>query len=258
MKITALLFVLTLFSSCSTLNKISQTIDSDPTKFDPDKIYRYDMLLTVNGVTYEGMGVLPNMDSFDATVWSRGPLDLFVLQTCARHWTKESAWDVPVEVRGFLGWGSRKIVDKRKISFTYRETDLERKMIECPMRLEGWDKYKGKHSFGWYDFEDDKDTLPAYISCNGETRKDKGVGWCQVKTGIPIAIQFEQVVNTYTKCIVDEVWEKINEDTYKHVGQRKEFKTPKGLCIFYSVDPLSKKSHRVTTHGYEVDPIRGD
>ena len=147
MIVKILISVLFILSSCGSLIKF------DPTQIDPKKKYRKDMIVTVDGVVYEGFGVLPQKSTpYKFHVEARGDLDLFTLGTCVKELPKEKAWGNVKTKVPFLFW-NREITSKREVEFEYSRDDLERRKSICRMELVGINATLGKHSFATFDFE---------------------------------------------------------------------------------------------------------
>lgn len=215
---------------------------------DEDIVYRRDIIIAVNGRVGEGVLVLPQAPKYDFTIEARGDLDLFVLTSCNREWTKEKAWNVSEVAKiGWFGWGERKITKKRQVSFTYIPDTLE-KNEACPLWLGGFDQ-NGKHSWGFVDFEGTVDTLPARVHCNGETTRDNGVSVCQSKEGLIQGVEFETEVIATTEpptCELDNTR-----------GIYFEFGLARGECTYlFKTIAKPRKSFRLTTIGYQKIRIR--
>jgi hypothetical protein len=205
------------------------------------------MIIEVNGLVGEGVLVVPKSRKYDFEVEARGDLDLFVLTSCNRDWTKESAWNVTIEKKGFLGWGTRKIKDKRKVEFSYLPDKLEREGT-CPVWLGGFEQQKGRHSWGFIDFKSESETLPATIYCNGETLHEVGVSVCQARNGLVQGIEFETevVVAPDDSCSIG-----------KSRGTYFEFPIRKGECTYvFRTIKKPRQDHRFTTIGYQKILIR--
>ena len=199
------------------------------------------MLITIDGVTAEGVLVVPQKDVSKMIIVAQGDLDLFTFQTCHREEIAEDAGNV-VERRGLF---RRKIVKKREIELEYRPNFIE-KSGGCPVYVGGFEQEKGRHSWGIVDFETSDSTLPADVFCNGEGKKSKGVAICQSRVGLIQAIKFSSPVKVKHTPACDIG---VSEGTYF------EFPIVKGQCVYAFYNP-DKKIHRLTTIGYEQIPIR--
>jgi len=210
--------------------------------------YRKDMLITVNGTTFEGMGVVEAAPTYNFHVESRGQLDMFLFSSCNREWMKERAWNVQKKVSsGLFGWG-RKLKDQTK-EVTFQYTPIEQiEKTYCPVFLAGADKDKGKHSWGFVDFRTLNMTLPARLECNGEIENSIGVGICQSRKGKTQVIEFaeEVIVSPDGSCELG-----LNR------GKRFEFILPGNLCVYrFMRIKLPYLEFRLTTFGYDSIPIR--
>lgn len=237
-KLILLLFLLIMvqfMSSCSTIPDVKQNLETN-------KFYKRDMVITVNGVTVEGVGVFKQAEVYNFEVEARGDLDLFVLESCHRSMEKEKAWNVKKEVR--RGLWKKKITDKRSVKFTYIPTEVE--MGYCPIRLGGYEKNLGRHSWGFVDFEDSVDNLVADLRCNGDFEETRGSSVCQSRRGFIQEIEFERkvLVDSSPECMKDLPKE----------GTKFQISLPLGECVFVFMN--KKGSHRLTTLGYEDILIR--
>jgi len=211
-------------------------------------LYKRDMIITANGKTFEGMGVVPSAEKYEFHIESRGKLDMFLLSSCNRDWVKEKAWNVKKTVSsGLFGW-SRKIKDQtREITFSYTPiNEIERGY--CPIWLGGFEKKQGRHSWGFIDFKDTMMNLPAKIECNGEVRSAKGVGVCQSRVGKIQAIEFweEMVVSPDTECSLG-----------KMRGRRFEFELKPNYCTYlFKRIKEPQLEFRLTTFGYDKILVR--
>ena len=241
----AILIVAALFfmaTGCDTLNKSPQQVLST------DAIYKRDMIITVNGVTEEGVLVVQNQPVNKFHVTSRGDLDMFSLNSCAGEETKEKAWNVTETVKsGLFGWGSKKIDKKREVTFDYSHPDYIQDPAGCPVQLAGFDM-KGKHSWGFVDFKRPTDTLPGKIGCNGTSKDFEGVAACQARTGLLQVLEFSEQVM-------------VSPDKGCEIGVPKggkfQFPMPKGICV-YRFETVKEpiKVGRVTLIGYDNILIR--
>lgn len=211
-----------------------------------DKFYKRDMIVTINGTTYEGVAVAPKASKYDFHIEARGDLDMFIMSSCHKEEQKERAWNVKKTVKsGLFGWGRKKIDLKREVKFSYHPNSLERDG-DCTMELGGFENRKGRHSWAFIDFESDKYKLPATMNCNGRVIKSKGTTVCQSRNGLIQDITFaeEVLVADNNECGI-----------ISKKAKRFEFSLPKGKCsaIFGT---KSGKFHKLTLLGYESILIR--
>ena len=210
-------------------------------KLDPDMIYKKDMVVTVDGVTSEGILVVPQKDIHNIHIKAQGDLDLFTFTTCHREEIAEDVSNV-TETRGFF---RRKIEKKREVKLDYRPAKIE-KMGACPVQLGGYEEGKGRHSWGFIDFESPSTTLKGKLYCNGSESLGATVTACQSRAGLIQAIEFEE-----------EVFVAPTEGC--EIGYTKgtffKFQIKKGQCV-YAFMNKKLEVHRLTTLGYEIVPIR--
>ena len=232
------LLLILLLSGCSTTKpppKPHQYLDNT-------KIYKRDMILSVDGQHGEGILVVEKKPTHNFIVTSRGQLDMFTLETCHREWTKERSWNVEVP-SGIFGWG--RTISQDKIQFNFIQTDLEKG--DCIMELGGYEAKGGRHSWALIDFQDEIDTLPAKIFCNGQLIESKGVSICQSKQGLLQKIEFENETLMESS---------VNCRMKKNQGKEFEFLTKKDRCMYHFLDTKTERTHRLTTFGYEGILIR--
>ncbi len=235
------ILALLLLISCTAL-------DTKPTqKLALETTYKRDMVVTVNGVTEEGVLVVPMRGMNEIKVQARGDLDMFSLQTCHREWAKEKAWNVTEKIKsGLFGWGSRAITDKRKVEFVYSPVRGIEDMGACPLQLSGYAK-AGQHSWAFIDFKTDSFSLQGNLLCNGTTTIFDGVGACQARKGLIQVMSFR-----------NEVF--MSPDPGCEIGPTfgKEFSFPinSGICVYRIKDRMTGAIGKVTLIGYDSILIR--
>lgn len=237
MKLLILLFLF----SCGSAQKILP-------KLSPDSFYKRDMIVTINGETFEGVGVTKEADKYDFHVEARGDLDMFIMTSCHKEETKERAWNVKKKIRsGLFGWGSKKIDLKREVKFTFHPNSIERDG-DCTIGFGGYEaSAKGRHSWAFVDFESEKYKLPAKVNCNGREIKSSGTTVCQARQGLIQDIEFneETIVADNNSCGIV-----VNK------SKKYEFAVPLRKCVAIFMGVQSKKIHKLTLVGYEKILIR--
>ena len=225
-------YAVTILSSCS--QPVIQ-------KLNPDVVYKKDMVITIDGKVGEGVVVVPSKELHDLHIIAQGDLDLFTFTTCHREEVAEDASNV-TERKGIF---KKKIEKKREIKLQYKPNLIE-KTGACPVQLGGYEEEKGRHSWGFIDFETSDAVLDATLFCNGQTINSNGVSVCQSRAGLIQAIEFkEEVFIAPTKgCEIG--YEK---------GTFFKFPIRKGQCV-YAFMNKKMEIHRLTTLGYEIVPIR--
>lgn len=233
-------FIGLVVSGCESLTTV-------PTqKLSNDVIYRRDMIITVNGVTREGVITMPMLDKNKVHIEAAGDLDLFAMYNCAGEWVKPKAWNVTTTVRsGLFGWGTKTIDMKRQVDFEYIPQGLER-LGACPLMLEGRSK-DGKDSWGFIDFQTDSFKLQGVITCNSAVRPFEGVEACQTRAGLYQQLKFDEDVflSPDPGCELD-----------KTDGREFTFKMPSGMCVYRIKAKESGKLGKLTLIGYSGILIR--
>lgn len=223
------IFTVFLISGCTSV----------PQKLDGKIFYKRDMIIKVNDYKAEGVLVVPRSSRYKFDIKARGRLDLFTFTTCHREQTKENA--------GEQGWFS----DKSRRQLTYRPVPIERAALICPIQLGGFERIKGRHSWGFVTFEHPSLRLQGMVSCNGLHYNAHGVSACQTKAGLIMEIKFaEKVLPPAPK---DSCVALTSKD-----GMTYQFKVPKGECSFrfMAIKGEKERMHRLTTLGYEKILIR--
>ena len=208
------------------------------------------MIVSVNDISFEGMGVVQSADKYEFHIEARGDLDMFILSSCNRDWTKEKAWNVKKKVKsGLFGWGRKLKNQTREIKFEYEPIE-EIERTYCPIWFGGYEKEKGRHSWAFVDFRTADLILPARLECNGEVENIKGVGVCQSRKGKTQVIEFEDemVVSPETRCDIGD-----------NRGTRFEFTLKSDFCVYRFKRLRSPHlEFRLTTFGYDKILIRED
>jgi len=246
MKKVLVCLLLVLLAACGSTSKIPRQ------NLEKGVAYRRDMMINVNGKTFEGMGVIDSADLYNFHVETRGEIDLFILSSCNRDWTKEKAWNVKMKVKsGLFNWG-RKLVDKkREIKFDYEPIE-EIERTYCPIWLAGAEEKKGRHSWGFIDFRTADMILPARLECNGEVLNSKGVAACQSRTTLTQVVEFE------SEMLLDS-YNAANSECKLEIdrGNRFEFQIRPGNCVYrFARIREPNLEYRLTTYGYRKILIR--
>lgn len=206
-------------------------------QLDPKIYYRRDMQIKVNG--FQGLGVLvvPKADMYKFDIKSSGKLDMFTLSTCHREQTQEKA--------GRKTWFG----NKKRRKFEFIPAPIEAESTSCPVEIGGYEARKGRHSWAIIEFEHDKMTLPALLSCNGSITNTRGVSICQSFDGSLQEISFSEEVIVAKKNVCIELTSPDNKVF--------RFKMPNRECTFRFVTKSGvPKWHRLVTIGYEKILVR--
>lgn len=213
---------------------------SIPQKLDPDKFYKRDLPFCVSDIgCYEGTAVIPKKDFYAFEVAPKGDasVDMLVLDSCHREFTKEGSEKT---VLGFFG----KIFGKKKEGYQIQYMPIPgiEDDGDCTIRINTFEKDKGRHAWAVIRSQHEKYQLPATIYCNGEVRNEYGVSLCQSKAGLTQKIEFPEKVQIITdeKC---ELPKKSPSGGY-------EWKITHGECG-YTVRGESGRIHDLLTIGFE-------
>jgi hypothetical protein len=216
--------------------------DGAPVLGDPAVVYRYDMMVKIDGKLHEGTAVVPVKGSYQVHVQAAGPLSAFFLRTCAGEEVTPKAWNVEGSERWLIF--KRKIEKKREVIFEHRPTAREVESY-CPLQLVGLDEEGGQDSRAMIDFQTPQELLAATVNCNRSEYESTGVTLCQSKEGSITKISFQEKVTLKpSSCPIDAPTE----------GNEFEFSMPLGECVF-TFEGLGGK-HRLTTLGYNQVMMR--
>lgn len=220
-----LLFLLLV--SCTEVNPIADTSVN----------YRRDVKILFEGQEHFGVAVLPARDRYNFELTFAGELDLFTLKSCHRQVTQEDAG------------GGRIFGKKNKVSFSYVPVDPIETKEMCTVEIEGHEAGKGRHSWGFLDFETALETLPGLVICNGVRRQYQGVSVCQSLAGL-----IQNVI--FTRPVKVHVGEGCPDAKTKD-SQSFQIKPASGRCV-YSFRAISdpKDWHRHVTFGYDQILVR--
>ena len=140
------------------------------------------MIIEMAGYKSIGSLVVPRAPNYKFNIESMGKLDLLEFQSCHRVDVKEKAGN-----KGIFGNSNKTNVDYTPVQGIEDDGN-------CDVILSGY-SIKGKHSFGFISFENDRYKLPALVKCNGSTYNSNGVTICQAKEGLIQQIEFTSEVD---------------------------------------------------------------
>lgn len=204
----------------------TQQITIDP----PLYKYRANMQISVDGQTFDGMGVA-SQGTKDISIVSQAALDLLRITTCHRDFTVEK-----VDQGWFGGSG-------KKYTYHFQPTEKEMNSV-CPMYIQAISK-ESVTDWGYLAFRTDE-KMQATMDCNGTQTRNWGISVCQTKSGLDQIIRFDQPV-------------KFAAEPECHVTQTtpQEFvvRGTDGFCLAEFTD--GKIWHRLILLGYQSVLIRG-
>lgn len=211
-----------------------------PQRLDPEKFYRRDLPFCAEDIgCFEGVTVLPKKSFYKFDIQPKGPadIDLLLATTCHREDSFEKTDS---------GW----FIFKTKKRFQYLYSPVQG--IEddgiCPLRINVFEKDKGRHSWSLVYFENPRFELPATVTCNGTKATYNGVSVCQSKVGLVQRIDFGRVVE----------WGSVNEMCAKPRRVQQglyELAFNKGECNYVIRDEFNNY-HHFGTVGYDGVLIR--
>lgn len=201
-------------------------------------IYQYDLIGTVNGYAFSGVGVIPySPTGYDMKIMSKVNVDMLTIQTCSQDFSAQSAIE--------LGW----FQSKKGYEYKWTQNDIE-KSGSCVVRLGAYNKPDVTQSaWGFLDFEDPSITMPALITCNGSQVYANGVSVCHNKIGLLGAIKFtsEMKWDSNGKCALTTTDNMLF--TYS---------MPSNECSIRFMETHSpNRMHRMTLVPYNSTMIRG-
>jgi len=194
-----------------------------------EKLYRKDMEIQANDYKGHGVLVVPSETKYKIKIKALGNLDLFTFQSCHREITQEDAG----KKGGFLGIGR----DKKLAQLEFAPSKgIEDKGV-CPIDIGGYEKKKGRHSWGAIILENSKFTLPSVTKCNGQTTQYRGTSACQSRAGLIQRIEFTVPIdyNLDPSCQYEGV-RLTNERIF-------QYQIPEGQCVTYFREKDGKKRY---------------
>ena len=222
-------------SACSSAVLNPQLSDSDPSK-----IYKYDFSGSVNGISFDGVGVIPAANKYTLDVESKVDVDLLTISSCHRNFSAESVINTP-------GWFQK----RRGYSYEYDPAPGIEDVGSCLVRVGSYNKSQGQDGWGVIDFETSDATLPADNQCDGILTHSNGVSICQSLFGLKQVLTFPVPVKlaANAQCQIDSPQD----------GKTWVYAIPRGECVmaFQELQP-PYRLHRHTTIGYTDILIRGN
>lgn len=205
----------------------------------PTTSFKYDLHGDVNGIPFNGVGVIPRAESYKINIKSDADMDLLTVTSCHRdesfQGSKPQWWEQP----------------KRSFTYVYTPSKGIEDEGSCLVRLGSYNKSGDPNAWGLLDFESPEATLPATQKCNGLTEKAKGASICQSRSGLIQDITFDGPV--LVSDLADQKCKGTSKDKLTW-----EYVVPEGECV---VDYMEiAKPHRIHRHssvGFKQIQIRG-
>ncbi len=212
-------------------------------------VTKYDLSGTVNGIPFDGIGVIPPAKSYKFRIESKQDVDLVTITSCHRDFSRESVIDV--------GWFKK----NRGFEYVYTPAPGIEDTGQCLIRLGVYNKsVPNQNAFAILDIRTPTETLPARNICDGANGEAGGVSMCQSKVGLIQRLVFPVLVtslspDTAPDSIADKP--KICVGTWLDASTW-EYKLGTGECYMAFME--SSKPHRFHRHtaiGYTKVEIRG-
>lgn len=217
-------------------------------------IYRHDLVVDINGVRINGVGIAPRLGRNNVTVYPPGKVDRIMWRTCSQ----EQVIDKPTVSKIDNGWFAK---DTPYVNFTFDTSYGLDDVNSCGLKIEVLEEKKRRNGFALVEFPDAREefALITDLNCNGEFSQRAGVNICQSAAGLFQKIVFNVPVLQLGKpahelCDVMKPY-KNDETTYV-------FKMPAEECVYNFVSdqlaPNGKRMiFRLTTIGYtDVPPMK--
>lgn len=214
-------------------------------KLDPSINYQRDITFHVSFLKNKtwspeylinGMGVMPEADSYKIKVLPPGKADMITVTSCHRE---EKMANPPKD-------GTFKNTYTFQIDLVQ---GLESKRT-CPIDVGVYEKEAGRHGWATLAIETQRERLPAMTKCNGRVKQYNGVSVCQAKSGLLQKYEFKTpvAVATIPGCYIPEPKD----------GMNYEFVMPSGSCTIYFVERKNPDNiHQANLFGFDTIPIRG-
>lgn len=187
--------------------------------------YKADMIMTIDGKTFDGMAVTKLDGEKTITVYSKARADVLIVHTCHRYEKFENL----------------KTTDFR---YTYKPTAKELEG-RCPIYIEAYDK-SGLTDWGYIAFRNDEE-LPASVECNGTNWKFAGFTVCQTQAGLEEAIHFSSPIRKFEASENCNLKQRSDKDF--------DIKPALGFCNATFTDGTNW--HAATFLGFEQAFVRG-
>jgi len=196
-------------------------------KLDPKTIYRYDLPITVNGISNSnGHVVAEKARKYAIEVRSVTKAEIITLTSCHRHLVFEKP--------------------KKVFKYVYRPAKGIEDIGACPVTLRALDRKGGRHGFAFLDFLNNAHYIAGHLKCNGVDMWHKGVSSCQTKAGLIIDIGFPVRMVASSECEIERV------------GKKFRIYAEKGMCMYLFKEFGRSKLHRLTVLGYEDIILEAD
>lgn len=146
--------------------------------------YKRDLKMTINGITYEGIGVVPKASNYQIRIESIGDISLALFKSCAREDSGTPEKSGPFQFKG-----------KKVIEYTYIPRESLEDGDTCPLKIETYDSNNLQNAWGVLEFTHPIFGLPFSVDCNArEIKSTNGASICQTKQGLITQLKLPQAV----------------------------------------------------------------
>lgn len=181
---------------CSTLSNDVQTVLQDarqPATETPLYVYRADLQITTDAVTFDGVGVTSARSvAMDINVVSQINLDRVEVETCAREDVCENGKPCNGNFTIDDGWFG---TSGKSMTYHYLPSPDE-SVGSCPIYFRVYAK-TDLAAWGFLAFRAPTETLPGHMVCNGVSWNFAGHSMCQTKAGLIQRITFDQPIDDF-------------------------------------------------------------
>lgn len=188
--------LLPLFLGCSTLTTEVETVMQDarqPATETPLYVYRADLQITTDTVTFDGVGVTTaRSTSMDIDIVSQINLDRVEVETCAREDVCENGKPCNGNFSIDQGWFG---TSGKHMVYHYLPSTLESKGT-CPIYFRVYAK-TDLAAWGFLAFRSAQENLAGKMVCNGVSWSFAGHSMCQTKAGLIQTLSFDQPIDDY-------------------------------------------------------------
>lgn len=221
-KVAVTVMVTVFFVSCFDIPEPKQELK-------PDVFYRRQMAMNINGKQFYGVANLDIQSQYRIKIQTTGKLDIVSFKNCHRD----------------------DVFEPHEYEFEYVYSPLRNEQEKyCPMEIVGLERKKGRHAWGFINFDNADHNLKATIRCNGVQTERLGSYACQSAAGLLqyLDFTFPVKVSPSENCPIDSL----------DNGKTLAIALPKEYCVYEIKDSMSDRFFRYTSLGYEQVILRED
>ncbi len=209
----------------------------------PNTNFRYELTGDINGMAFDGVGVIPLAKHYTLHVKSAHNVELMHITTCHRDVTDQ---DQPIVQDGWF-------VPHHQYTFEFDQADGIENYGTCLLRVGAYNKDGNPQDWAVIDFQTPESTLPAFQKCNGDAGKTGGVSICQSQAGLDEEIDFDVPVETSTATSAQ------CQPHQPHDLKHWLYTLALGECVvYYQEIAPPHRLHRHTSVGYKQVQLRGN